>query len=166
MTPEKLKWILADAGHGREWAHVFRIGDEDAERLWNAIAQAALDAQVFRVIDRGNHGTACGVAFPLTLNGRTATVTTSWHHPAAGDAPRLVTAYPTSSMDPMPALRDIATSYLVELTTPVEGVPAGARGGVLELRDDNTAMIEITSLPLDSVERIIFVPLAQLRRIG
>ncbi len=66
----------------------------------------------------------------------------------------------------MPALRDIATSDLVELTTPVEGVPAGARGGVLELRDDNTAMIEITSLPLDSVERIIFVPLAQLRRIG
>jgi hypothetical protein len=69
-------------------------------------------------------------------------------------------------MDTMPALRDIATSDLVELTTPVEGVPAGARGGVLELRDDNTAMIEITSLPLDSVERIIFVPLGQLRRIG
>lgn len=69
-------------------------------------------------------------------------------------------------MNTMPALRDIATSDLVELTTPVEGVPAGARGGVLELRDDNTAMIEITSLPLDSVERIIFVPLGQLRRIG
>lgn len=34
------------------------------------------------------------------------------------------------------------------------------------MRDDNTAMIEITSLPLDSVERIIFVPLTQLRRIG
>ncbi len=66
----------------------------------------------------------------------------------------------------MPALRDIATSDLVELTTPVEGIPAGARGGVLELRGDNTAMIEITSLPLDSVERIIFVPLPQLRRIG
>lgn len=69
-------------------------------------------------------------------------------------------------MNTMPALRDIATSDLVELTTTVEGVPAGARGGVLELRDDNTAMIEITSLPLDSVERIIFVPLGQLRRIG
>jgi hypothetical protein len=49
--------------------------------------------------------------------------------------------------------RDIATADLVELTTPVEGVPAGARGGVIELRDNNTAMIEITSLPLDSVER-------------
>jgi hypothetical protein len=53
------------------------------------------DAQVFRIIDRGNHGSVCGVAFPLTLNARTATVTTSWHYPAAGDAPRLVTAYPT-----------------------------------------------------------------------
>ena len=69
-------------------------------------------------------------------------------------------------MDLMPALRDIVTSDLVELTTPVEGIPAGARGGVLELRDDNTAMIEITSLPLDSVERVIFVPLGQLRRVG
>jgi len=66
----------------------------------------------------------------------------------------------------MPALRDIATSDLVELTAPAEGIPAGARGGVLELRNDNMAMVEITSLPLDSVERIIFVPLARLRRVG
>jgi hypothetical protein len=69
-------------------------------------------------------------------------------------------------MNLMPALRDIATSDLVELTASTEGIPAGARGGVLELRDDNTAMVEITSLPLDSVERIIFVPLVQLRRVG
>jgi hypothetical protein len=34
------------------------------------------------------------------------------------------------------------------------------------MREDSTAMIEITSLPRDSVERIIFVPLGQLRRIG
>lgn len=53
MTPEKLKWILADHGHGREWARVFRIEDEDAERLWSAIAQAVLDAPIFRVINRG-----------------------------------------------------------------------------------------------------------------
>jgi len=66
----------------------------------------------------------------------------------------------------MPVVRDIATSDLVELTAPAGGIPAGARGGVLELRDDNVAMIEITSLPLDSVERIIFVPLAQIRRVG
>jgi hypothetical protein len=66
----------------------------------------------------------------------------------------------------MPALRDIATSDLVELTAPAEGIPVGARGGVLELRNDNMAMVEITSLPLDSVERIIFVPLAQLRLVS
>ncbi|HEV7162707.1 MAG TPA: hypothetical protein VGN25_05585 [Solirubrobacteraceae bacterium] len=63
----------------------------------------------------------------------------------------------------MPALHDIAASDLVELTAPAEGIPAGARGGVLGLRDDNVAMVEITSLPLDSVERIIFVPLIPLR---
>jgi len=64
------------------------------------------------------------------------------------------------------ALRDIARSDLVELTAPAEGIPAGARGGVLEVRDDNMAMVEITSLPLDSVERIIFVPLSQLRLVS
>ncbi len=64
----------------------------------------------------------------------------------------------------MPALHEITTYDLVELTEPVEKIPAGARGGVLELRDGGRAMVEITSLPLDSVERIIFVPLAKLRR--
>ncbi|HEV7162708.1 MAG TPA: hypothetical protein VGN25_05590 [Solirubrobacteraceae bacterium] len=41
------------------------------------------------------YGLVCGVAFQLTLGARSATVTTSWHYAAAGDAPRLVTAYPT-----------------------------------------------------------------------
>jgi hypothetical protein len=94
-TPEKLNWILAEHGHGREWARVFRIGDHDAEHLWNAIAQAALDAPVFRVINRGKHGIVCGVVVQLTFYSRTATVTTSWHYATAGAAPRLVTAYPT-----------------------------------------------------------------------
>lgn len=67
-------------------------------------------------------------------------------------------------MHNMPALREITTYDLVELTEPAEGIPAGARGGVLELRDDDRAMVEITSLPLDAVDRVIFVPLATLRR--
>lgn len=67
-------------------------------------------------------------------------------------------------MPMMPALHEITTYDLVELTEPVEKIPAGARGGVLELRDGGRAMVEITSLPLDSVERIIFVPLSKLRR--
>jgi hypothetical protein len=95
MTPEKMSWILAEYGHGREWARVFRIGDDAAERLWNALVQATLNAPIFRVIDRGERGIVCGVALQLTLNERTATVTTSWHYAAPGEAPRLVTAYPT-----------------------------------------------------------------------
>ncbi len=62
------------------------------------------------------------------------------------------------------ALREITTYDLVELTEPVDGIPAGARGGVLELRGDKT-MVEITSLPLDAVDRIVFVALTKLRRI-
>ena len=69
-------------------------------------------------------------------------------------------------MSSMPAIHEITTLDLVELTAPTDGIPAGARGGVLELRDGNTAMVEITSLPLDSVERIVFVPLAKLRRVS
>ena len=95
MTPEKLRWILAEHGHGQEWTHVFHIGDEDAERLWSAIADTVRDAPIFRVIDRHEFGIVCGVMIELTLNERTAIVTTSWHYATAGDAPRLVTAYPT-----------------------------------------------------------------------
>ncbi len=69
-------------------------------------------------------------------------------------------------MNFMPAVHEFTTLDLVELTAPIEGIPAGARGGVLELRGSDTAMVEITSLPLDSVERIIFVPLAKLRRVA
>jgi hypothetical protein len=65
----------------------------------------------------------------------------------------------------MPAAPGITTLDLVELTEPIDGIPAGARGGVLELRGGGTAMVEITSVPLDSAERIIFPPLAKLRRI-
>jgi hypothetical protein len=94
MTSEKMKWIL-ELGHGREWARVFRIGKDDVECLWSAIAQAALEAPIFRVVSRGEHGIVCGVAFLLTLNERAAMVTTSWHYATMNDAPRLVTAYPT-----------------------------------------------------------------------
>jgi hypothetical protein len=67
-------------------------------------------------------------------------------------------------MQTMPALHEITTHDPVELTEPIEGIPAGARGGVLELRDGDRAMVEITSLPLDAVDRIIFVPVGKLRR--
>ena len=66
----------------------------------------------------------------------------------------------------MPALREITAFDLVELTEPVDSIPAGARGGVLELRDGDRAMVEITSPPLDEAERIVFAPLGKLRRVS
>ncbi len=67
----------------------------------------------------------------------------------------------------MPTTDKLEVLDIIELTEPVDGIPAGATGGLLELMDENKAMVEITSLPeLDCVERIIFPPLAKLRRIG
>jgi hypothetical protein len=57
----------------------------------------------------------------------------------------------------------IAEFDIVELTEPVDDAPAGARGGVLELRPGETAMVEITEPPLDAAARIVFAPLAKLR---
>ncbi len=69
-------------------------------------------------------------------------------------------------MNPMPSTT-FAVLDLIELTEPQDGIPAGATGGLLELNDDDTAMVEITSIPeLDAVERIIFPPLSNLRRTG
>jgi hypothetical protein len=66
----------------------------------------------------------------------------------------------------MPTLHEITTFDLVEFTEPIDDIPAGARGGVLELREGNKAMVEITSPPLDAVDRVIFVPLTKLRLAG
>ncbi len=55
---------------------------------------------------------------------------------------------------------------VIELAEDFDGIPAGATGGVLELRHDDTAMVEITSIPELDIERVIFPPLAKLRRIG
>jgi hypothetical protein len=63
----------------------------------------------------------------------------------------------------MATTHEIAAFDRVELSEPVDDVPAGARGGVLELRDEGIAMVEITKPPLDAVDRILFVPVAQLR---
>jgi hypothetical protein len=69
-------------------------------------------------------------------------------------------------MSRVPTTANIAVLDLIELTEPFDGIPAGATGGVLELMDRGNAMVEITSLPHLDVERIIFPPLAILRRIG
>ncbi|MGH2854661.1 MAG: DUF6883 domain-containing protein [Solirubrobacteraceae bacterium] len=94
-APEKWEeWILAERGHGREWARVFHIEPADIERVWRGITEAVLDAPIFKVIDRGPDGIVCGVDMKLTVDTRVATLRTSWHYERAGDAPRLITAYP------------------------------------------------------------------------
>jgi hypothetical protein len=46
-TAEKWQgWILAAAGHGEEWARVFRAGPQDSERIWTTIAAAVRNAPV------------------------------------------------------------------------------------------------------------------------
>jgi hypothetical protein len=54
----------------------------------------------------------------------------------------------------------------VELIEPVDEAPAGARGGVLEMTDPGTAMVEVLSPEIGAVERILFAPLTSLRRVA
>jgi hypothetical protein len=66
----------------------------------------------------------------------------------------------------MALAREITAFDRVALTEAVDDAPAGAHGGVLELRDGGTARVEITTPKLDPAARIVFVPLAKLRRLG
>lgn len=63
----------------------------------------------------------------------------------------------------MAATREIGAFDLVELTEPVDAAPAGARGGVLEIDSDGTAMVEITEPELEGLERIVFCRTSTLR---
>ncbi len=65
----------------------------------------------------------------------------------------------------MAVVREITAFDRVELIEPVDDAPAGARGGVLELHDGDTAMVEVTKPELETAARIVFVPLAKLRRV-
>jgi hypothetical protein len=91
---KKLAWILSGDGHGPEWARVLRIGEDDTQRFWRAIADAVLDAPIHRIADKAPYGMVCGVDATLAIGKRTAQARTSWHYKHARDAPRLVTAYP------------------------------------------------------------------------
>jgi hypothetical protein len=94
-TPEKwTEWILADRGHGREWARVFRVDAAGSEQIWQALADGVLDAPVSSV-RKVALGMTCEVYVELTINERTATVRSAWHYADIEDAPRLVTAFPT-----------------------------------------------------------------------
>lgn len=59
---------------------------------------------------------------------------------------------------------DLRVGDVVELTEPVDPAPAGARGGVTDLLDNGTVIVEITTLPLEPIlDRIIFVDPGTLR---
>ncbi|HKG39678.1 MAG TPA: hypothetical protein VKB25_11860 [Conexibacter sp.] len=66
----------------------------------------------------------------------------------------------------MPRTRAISAFDTVELIEPVDEAPAGSRGGVLEMTDPGTAMVEVVAPDLGPVERIVFAPLASLRRVA
>jgi hypothetical protein len=63
----------------------------------------------------------------------------------------------------MAVTHKIAAFDVIELTEAVDDAPAGARGGVLELRGGDKAMVEITEPALDAAARIVFAPIAKLR---
>jgi len=63
----------------------------------------------------------------------------------------------------MAVAHKIAAFDIVELTERVDDAPVGARGGVLELRESDMAMIEVTKPDLGPAARIVFAPLSKLR---
>jgi len=63
----------------------------------------------------------------------------------------------------MAVVHKIAAFDIVELTERVDDAPADARGGVLELREDDMAMIEVTKPDLGPAARIVFAPLSKIR---
>jgi Domain of unknown function (DUF6883) len=87
-------WILAERGHGSEWSRVFHVRPDRWERVWEALATAAIGALIQTIRGTAPGGITCGVAIELTIEGRTATVTSAWHYEQEGAAPRLVSAYP------------------------------------------------------------------------
>ena len=95
---EEAKWwryVLADDGHGPHWQRVFRVELDQAGELWERFAEIARNAQVSNVRPSG-FGIGCAIRAELTFNGRTADVVLGWFYDRPEDAPRLVTAYPTS----------------------------------------------------------------------
>lgn len=63
----------------------------------------------------------------------------------------------------MAVAHKIAAFDVVELTERVDDAPAGARGGVLELREGGMAMIEVTKPKLGPAARIVFAPFSKIR---
>lgn len=64
----------------------------------------------------------------------------------------------------MSVVDKIALHDIVELTEAIEDVPAGERGGVLEVLDGGVAMVDVTTLPSNfNGVPVVVVPLEALR---
>lgn len=88
-----IDWILGEKGHAAEWKRVFRVEVEDAELIWESIAEAVLEARITGVRGQGA-AISYSVLIELRINDRVAPVLTAWNYRDAEAAPRLVTAYP------------------------------------------------------------------------
>jgi hypothetical protein len=89
-------WILAEQGHGLEWAKVFGVEVDEWGLAWEVLKAAVREAPIGTVRAIAAGGVSCGVAVELSIGERTAPVVSAWHYAAPGTAPRLVTAYPTA----------------------------------------------------------------------
>jgi hypothetical protein len=88
-----IDWILGVKGHGDEWRRVFRVEAEDAELVWESIAEAVRRARITEVRGQGS-AISYSVLVVLRINDRVASLLTAWHYRDAKASPRLVTAYP------------------------------------------------------------------------
>ncbi len=91
-------WILADRGHGLEWARVLRVQMEDVDVIWEAIAMRAPIDPVSGIRSLGIYGLNCEVDMWLTIGRRRAAVRTVWHYANSKASPRLASAYPISNI--------------------------------------------------------------------
>lgn len=94
VVDDKWEYVLSNRGHGREWRRVFRVEPSQSTALWAAFAELAASSLVTDVRPTAV-GIRCEMHAELTFNGRTAMVMLGWWYDQDGDAPRLVTAYPT-----------------------------------------------------------------------
>lgn len=97
--PKWSEWILSPRGHAPEWEAILRVGSEDTDALWDAIAAAVVEAPVYGVRVAQGGGMLCEVRFELSVRERDAIAVTVWHLAHDGAAPRLVTAYPRPYTD-------------------------------------------------------------------
>ena len=86
-------WVLGEEGHLGEWRRVFRVETDDAELVWESIAERVLGAPITEVRGKGV-AVSYGVLIEPVINSRVALVLSAWHYEDSGAAPRLVTAYP------------------------------------------------------------------------